>query len=185
MARLTGPTAVGVAALTQHFNTIMGAIEQGATVQQLWQAVQQASELANTNLAGASIFDMNYVAGAARSILSGEANLAAAESNYALDSSMWGWAPWASGQADSWLQDRYQVRYQATMTGPGGEQVPVWGVTDWEGSLEGLTKGQLYDRAITSAQESLDTESPRVVVQLGGAEGFSFGGLTRVQVMRL
>ena len=185
MPRQTGPTSAGIAALLPYFNSIMGAVEQGGRVSDIWAAYNNAVEIAGGTRGDASIFDMNYVAGYARALHSAEGALSAAADTQALESSMWAWAPWAAGETDSWLQDRYQVRYQATLTGPDGEERPIWGVTDWEGSLEGVTKGQLWDRATVSAQEALDTGSPRVQAQLGMAEGFTLSGVTRVQVMRL
>jgi len=185
MARLTGPTATGVAALMPYFNSLVGAVEQGGTVSDLWAAYRNAVEIAGGALGEASIFDMNFVAGYARQLVSSEGALAAAGGADAIDSTMWAWAPWASGQTDSWLADRYQVRYQAQIVGPDGQSIPVWGVTDWEGSLEGVTKDQMWERSFQSAQEALDTGSPRVQQQLGMLEGASLGSVSRVQIMRL
>lgn len=185
MARLTGPTATGIAALMPYFNALLGAVEQGGTVSDLWAAYRNAVATAGGALGEASIFDMNYVAGYARAVHTAEGQLSGAAPGDVIDSGMWAWAPWAAGNTDSWLADRYQVRYQAGLTGPDGTTVPVWGVTDWEGSLEGVTQGQLYGRALTSAQESLDSGSPRVQAQLGMAEGFTLTGINRVQIMRL
>lgn len=185
MARLTGPTSTGVASLMPYFNSIMGAIERGGSVSDVWAAYRQAAELAGGTLGEASIFDMNLVSGYARQILSAESNLASAAGSDAISGEQWAWAPWAAGQTDSWLADRYQVRYQAELTGADGSTVPIWGVTDWEGSLEGLTKDQMWARSFESAQEALDTGSPRVQAQLGMAEGYTLSNITRVQIMRL
>lgn len=185
MPPLTGPTSEGVAALMPYFNSLLGAVEGGATTSDLWAAYRNAVEIAGGAMGNPSIFDMNYVAGYARALNAAEGNLAAAPGGNAIDSSMWGWAPWAAGETDSWLQDRYQVRYQAEVSHPELGTQQVWGVTDWEGSLEGVTKDQLTARALASAQESLDSGSPRVQAQLGMAEGFTLGGITRVQIMRL
>jgi len=185
MARLTGPTASGIAAILPYFNNILGAVEQGGTVRDIWAAYRQGVEQAGGVLGEASIFDMNYVAGYARAIHSAEGQLAGAAGTDAIGSDMWAWAPWAAGETDSWLTDRYQVRYQATLTGPDGTTQPIWGVTDWEGSLEGLTKDQMMQRAFQSAQEAIDTGSPRVQAQLGMAADFTLSGIERVQIMRV
>lgn len=185
MARLTGPTSSGIAALLPYFNSILGAVERGGSVSDLWSAYRDAVAQAGGVLGEASIFDMNYVAGYARAVHSAETNLSLAAPGDAISSDMWSWAPWAADQTDSYLGERYQIRYQSTMIGPAGETVPVWGVTDWQGSLEGLTQDHIYQRSLVSAQESLDGESPRVLAQLGGAEGFTLSDVDRIQIMRL
>lgn len=185
MPRLTGPTSEGISALMPYFNSLVGAVEAGATTSDLWDAYRSAVELAGGSLGNPSIFDMNYVAGYARAVVSSEGALAAAAPGDALGSDMWSWAPWSAGDTNAWLAERYQVRYQADLSHPDLGSQTVWGVTDWEGSLEGVTKDQLYARALASAQESLDTGSPRVQAQLGMAEGFTLGGISRVQIMRL
>lgn len=185
MARLTGPTSEGIAALMPYFNSLLGAVEQGASTSDLWDAYRSAVSEAGGEIGNPSIFDMNYVAGYARALNTAERNLAAGSPGDVITGDMWGWAPWAGQESSSWLADRYQIRYQAGLTGPEGEGTSVWGVTDWEGSLEGLTKDQLWARASQSAQESLDTGSPGVQAQLGMAEGFTLSGVNRVQIMRL
>jgi hypothetical protein len=168
-----------------YFNSILGAVEQGGSTADLWAAYRNAVELAGGALGEASIFDMNVVAGYARGVHTAEGALAAAPGENPVDSTMWAWAPWAAGSTDAWTTDRYQVRYQATLTGPDGSETPVWGVTDWEGSLEGVTKDQLWARSLESAQIALDTGSPRVQAQLGMVEGVSLSGVSRVQVLRI
>ena len=184
MARLTGPSSEGISALMPYFNNLLGAVQEGATTQQLWDAYRSAVEIAGGELGNPSIFDMNYVAGHARAINNAQVALGAANATDALDSTMWAWAPWSSGDTAQWLTDRYQLRYQAILEGPDG-QVPVWGVTDWEGTLEGLSKQDILDRSLTSAQESLDSGSPRVLAQLGMASGFSVSHVAAVQIMRI
>lgn len=185
MPRAVGPTATGLAQLMPHFNTILGAVERGATTKDLWDAVRAASALANTDLGKVNIFDMNVMSGYARAVQSAEANLAGASGSDVISADMWAWAPWAAGQTDPWLQDRYQIRYQATMQGEDGTLAPIWGVTDLEGDIAGLTQDQILQRAQLSAENSLDTGSPRVAAQLGMASGFSLSGIDRVQIMRL
>lgn len=184
MARLTGPTSEGVSALLPYFNNLLGAVQAGGTTSQLWDAYRSAVELAGGALGNPSIYDMNYVAGHARAVNNAQVSLGAAAATDALDSSMWAWAPWSAGDTAAWLTDRYQLRYQAVLQGEGGPQT-VWGVTDWEGTLEGLSKQDILDRSLQSAQESLDSGSPRVIAQLGMAEGFSVSHIGAVQIMRI
>lgn len=185
MPRLNAPTAEGIAALLPYFNNLLGAVEEGATVGDLWAAYKQAVQIAGGALGNPSIFDMNFIAAQARNIVASEGSLARAELGQAVDSTMWAWAPWAAGDTGAYLTENFMVQYQANLSGPGGDLVPVWGMTDWQGSLEGLTKEQLLGRATTSAQEALDTGSPGVQAQLGMAEGFSFSGITRVKILRV
>lgn len=185
MPRLTGPTSEGIAALMPYFNSLLGAVEQRASTSDLWAAYRHAVEVAGGVLGNPSIFDMNYMAGYARGLANAEANLSAAPGENAIDSTMWGWAPWAAGETDAWLADRFQVRYEAQVSHPELGQQTIWGVTDWEGSLEGVTKDQMLARALASAQESIDSGSPRVQAQLGMEQGFSLDGISRVQIMRL
>ena len=185
MPRVTGPTSAGMAALMPYFNSILGAVEQGANVAGLWQAVRNASELTGGYIQGATIFDMNAMAGYARSILSSEGGLARAAPGDAVDSTMWAWAPWAAGETDSWLQDRYQVRYQVDVVGPNGEPGSVWGTWSPEGSLSGLTAGDVEQAAQLSGQNILDTYDQRALASLGIGEGYSMVGVSRIQIMRL
>jgi len=185
MPRLTGPTAAGIASLLPYFNSLMGAIESGATVSDLWDAYRNAVAIAGGEIGNPSIFDMNYVAGQARSILTAEGNLAAAAGGDAIAGDMWAYAPWAAGETGSFLVDNYQIRYQASLTGPEGDIRQVWGVTDWNTSLEGLTKDQIVGRAFTSGQEALDSGSQRIQQQLGFLEGYALTGIDRVQIMRI
>ena len=181
-----GFTSGGIAALMPYYNEIMSAVERyGWDTRQAWNAYKNGLARTGQDPGGATIADMNYMMQNARSVLTGEQNFAGAPGYAAIDSSMWAWAPWAAGETDAWAQDRYQVRYQATLTGPNGEITPVWGVTDWEGSLEGLSVDQMVARAYESAQNSLDTGSPGVQAQLGMIEGFSLSSVDRVQIMRV
>jgi hypothetical protein len=182
---VTGPTAEGIASLLPYFNAIMGAVEQGATTADLWNAYRNAVSLAGGVLGNPSIQDMNFVSGSARAILRAESSLAAANPGDAITGDHWAFAPWAAQQTDSWLGEHYQIRYEAQLVGPNGEQVPIWGVTDYEGSLEGLTKADIYGRAETSAQYSLDSYGPQILQAKGIGEGFSVAGINRVQIMRI
>lgn len=184
MARITGPSSEGVSRLLPYFNSLLGAVQEGGTTAQLWDAYKNAVATAGGELGGVSIQDMNYVSGYARAINNAQESLGAAQATDALDSSMWAWAPWSAGQSDAWLTDRYQWRYEAQVEREGETQT-IWGVTDWQDSLEGLTKQQVQDRALQSAQESLDGGSPGVMAQLGMETGFAVTGIGAIQIMRI
>lgn len=184
MPRLTGPTSEGIAALMPYFNSILGAVQEGGTTSQLWDAYKGAVEIAGGELGNPSILDMNYVAGYARAINTAEQAFTGAAPSEALSSEMWAWAPWTAGQTDPWLVDRYQLRYAASVE-KEGEQRTIWGVTDWEGSLEGLTKGDIMDRAQASGQIAIDTDSDKILSQLGFEPGWALTGIQTVQIMRI
>jgi hypothetical protein len=180
-----GYTSEGIAALMPYFNTILGAVEQHYTTADLWQAYRNAEQLAGVEPGTPTIQDMNYMRGAAGAVVSAEANLANGAGPDVLAADQWAWAPWAAGDTDSWLSDRYQVRYQGTLTGPEGQTQDWWGTTDLEGSLEGVTKDQILARSLTSGQLALDQYDPSKLSSLGIPEGFNLTGINRVQILRV
>ena len=184
MAGVRNPTAAGLAQLTQFYNTRLGVAEAGGTQTAAWAAYRAGlAEAGVDNVA--NILDMNTVFGQAKANVAAEANLAAAAPGDVITGDMWAWAPWSGGETDSWLQDRYQIRYEAQVLGPDGETQPVWLQTDWEGTLEGLTAGQLEARALESAQNSLDSGSPRVAAILGAMGDYQLAGIGRRYLMRV
>ena len=95
MPRRNQPTAEGVALLMPYVNSITGAIQQGLSRPEIWRAVQAAEAEGGPQLAGASIFDMNYVYSAARSVLRAQDAFGALAPSDAVPRDAWAWAPWA------------------------------------------------------------------------------------------
>ena len=183
MPRATGPSAVGVAALVPYSNTILGAIQQGASVADIWTAVKAAEAEGGPILGNPTIFDMNYVAGQMRAINSAQVEFGKADPGQAVTSEMWAWAPWATQTTAAWGEPSYQLRYQYEATDQNGETNVLWGQTDWQGSID-VTVGDIEDRALGSAQSALDTGSPGAAAVIGDLGGATASNVLAVQILR-
>ena len=170
--------------LLGYSNTILGAIQAGNTVAGIWSAVQAAAEDIGGDLGGASIFDMNYVAGRLRAVAGAESAFGAAQPEQDIDQAMWAWAPWSGPTNASEINPVYQLRYQYQAITPEGDAQWLWGQTDWQGSLD-VTKQAILDRVTGSAQASIDTGSPGAAAILGDLTGVYVAGIGAVQVMRV
>jgi hypothetical protein len=182
--RLTGPTATGVAGLIPYSNTILGAIQGGATVSDIWAAVRGAEAEGGPLLGNPTIFDMNYVAGQMRAINSAQIEFGRADPSQAVTSEMWAWAPWATQTTAAWGEPSYQLRYQYEVTDQNGTVSILWGQTDWQGSID-VTTGDIGDRALGSAQSALDTGSPGAQAVIGDLSGAVATNITAVQILRV
>jgi len=183
MARVNQPTAEGVALLMPYINNITGAIEQGLSRPQIWQAVQAAEAEGGPQIAGATIFDMNYVYTAAKGVLNAQDAFGALNPGDALSADSWAWAPWASQTSAAFGNPQYLIRYEWLGETPQGEQVSQWFQTDWAGSLD-VTQQDIIDRALGSAQLSLNTYQNAQLTALGLPEGVTVTGLGRTQILR-
>jgi hypothetical protein len=174
-----------------YFNNITGAIEQGARTSDLWSLLSGLASEGFPEFAGATIFDMNYVAGQARGIISAQNNFASQAPTDVVESGSWTWAPWAQPTESAFGMPQYQLRYRysaqdaegSPLLDPEGNPLQVWGVTDWSGSLD-TTAQTITDRAFSSAQASLDTGSPGAKNQIGDLAGVSPLDITAVQILR-
>lgn len=184
MAKVNGPTAQGVAALLPYSNAILGAIQAGGSVADIWAAVKGAEAEGGPLLGNPTIFDMNYAAGRARAINSAEQAVGRAAAGDAVTGSMWAWAPWATETTAAWGEPSYQLRYQYQVVDQDGETNVVWGQTDWQGSIEG-TVSDIMDRATGSAQAALDTGSPGAEAVIGDLSGATVTGVTAIQILRV
>lgn len=151
MARVTTPEVAGVSKLMSYGWSIYSAIQAGASVSEIWQAVRSASGTQPGEPIGATIFDMNYVAGLWRQIATSNAALSAAESTQAITSDMWAYAPWTLGGAAALAVPQYQIRYGAVF-GEGDTATTLYRSWTLEGSIEGLTVGDVSNLAFASAQ---------------------------------
>ena len=191
MPRQNAPTAAGVSLLMPYFNNILGAIEQGARVSDLWGTISGLAAEGYPEFAGATIFDMNHVAGQARAIISAQQNFSSLNPTDIVSSDAWAWAPWATPTEAAFGMPSYQVRYSYTaqdaegnpILGSDGMPQNVWGVTDWSGSLD-VTAQDILDRAMSSAQAALDTGSPGAKNQLGDLAGVSPLDISNIQILR-
>jgi hypothetical protein len=174
-----------------YFNNITGAIEQGARVSDLWSMIAGLAAEGFPEFAGATIFDMNYVASQARGIISAQNNFASQAPTDAVEAGSWTWAPWAQPTDSAFGMPQYQLRYRHTATDaegnllvdPEGNPLQVWGVTDWSGSLDTSVQ-TILDRAFSSAQAALDTGSPGAKSQVGDTSGVSPLDISAVQILR-
>jgi hypothetical protein len=183
MPRRNAPTAEGVALLLPYVNNITGAIEQGMSRPQIWSEIQAAEAEGGPQIAGATIFDMNYVYTAAKGVLNAQDAFGNLSAQDPIPSEAIAWAPWAVQTTAAQLNPEYQIRYEWQGTTPDGEQVSQWFQTDWSGSLD-TTAQTVMDRALTSAQLSLDSYQSAQLAALGLPEGVSITGLGRVQILR-
>ena len=170
MARRIGPSAAGVSRLNQYAWSIASAIDAGGTVQEIWNAVKGAAQLAPGETLGASIFDMNYVAGSMRALLNGRDTMAAAPLDAAITSDMWGWAPWAEVSQAAMLQPRWSVRFETLYTLADGAEGSVWRSWNFTGSIEGLTVGDIQNQVDQTAQIMAGPESTSPLTPEGTIE---------------
>lgn len=191
MARVNVPTAEGLSLLAPYWSTILGAREQGYRSYEVWSLLNEQFQAGGPAYAGASIFDLNEYWQRAGQVISAEQAFGQAQPGEAVTGQMWAWAPWAAPDAAAWQTPNYMVNYStAALDSEGqilldeaGNPVPVWGATDWQGSID-VTTQDILDRVLGSAQAALDTGSPGTAVQLDGAGGSSLGQVLSVQIMR-
>lgn len=184
MARSFDPTAAGIAKLLAYSNNILGSVQSGGNVQDIWAAVRAGVAAGGGSIEGASIFDMNFVAGNAREINSAQIAVSKAQPGQAVDSTMWAWAPWSARDTAAQLDPSYLLRYQYEVQHADGSLHTLWGQTDWQGSLDG-TVDALMERAQGSAQAALDTGSPGALAVLGDLGGAFVTGVGALQVLRV
>jgi hypothetical protein len=178
-----GPTAAGVSLLMPYVNNITGAVEAGMSRSQIWAEVQAAEAEGGPQIAGATIFDMNYMYTAAKGVLNAQDAFGSLNPGDAIPGDAWAWAPWAAQTAAAWANPEYVMRYEWLGETPDGDQVSQWFQTDWSGSLD-VTQQDVLDRALGSAQLSLDSYQTSQLTALGLPEGVTTTGLGRVQILR-
>jgi len=183
VARVNQPTAEGVALLMPYMNNFIGAMEEGLSRPQIWQALQAAEAEGGPQIAGASIFDFNHVYTQARGVLNAQDAFGALNPGDALSSDAWSWAPWADQTTAAFANPEYTVRYEWLGQTPEGAGVSQWFQTDWSGSID-VTKQDFLDRALGSAQLALDSYQSSRLSALGLPEGVSVTGIGRVQILR-
>lgn len=191
MPRNNQPTAAGVSALLAVSNSLLGGIEDGVSRAELWGIAQAAAAEAGSDLGGATIFDMNYVYSKLSAVNQAQIAFDNALPNYAIEGNQWAWAPWSGPDSATFATESYQLRFSYQVQLPDGTQSTIWGQTDWQGSLDfndsgvPLTKQDILDRALGSAQMSLNTGSPGALNQLGGLTGGVVSGIGQLQILRV
>jgi hypothetical protein len=166
-----------------YFNTIQGLRSEGFSLQDIWGELHAAEEAGGPIIAGASIFDMNFMVGRADQINRASDAMAAAPLENAIDSTMWAWAPWSGPAPDTNAFERFQIRFQVdtTTTDPGS---PLWMQTTWEGPLEGFSIADIVNDSTFVAQSALDQYDPDKLMDLGLASGGTITGIGDIQIMR-
>ena len=183
MPRRVGPSAAGIAALQPYNNTILGAIQNGASNAEIWQAVKDAGGVFAPGQ-GPTIFDMNAVAGRNRAVNAAQEAVAAGDPSQLVTSDMWAPAPWSDASTGFWGEPEYQLRGQFDVTLPSGDNVTVWGQTDWQGSLD-VPLQNLLDRATQSATEAFGGYSPTDLGVRSELAGAVVNNVTALQIMRV
>lgn len=183
MPRRNGPTAEGVSLLMPYINSITGAIEAGLSRPQIWREVQAAEAEGGPQIAGATIFDMNYVYTAARQVLNAQEGFGALEPTDTVTSDAWAWAPWAARTTAAELNPQYLIRYQWQGVDPEGNPVSQWFQTDWDGGLD-VTAQDIIDRTMASAQLSLSSYQTAQLAALGLPSGVTVTGIANTQILR-
>lgn len=191
MARSFEPSAEGIAALTPYWTSILGARSQGGSRTDAWAAVQEGFQAGGASPIGATIFDMNEMWRRVGEVILAQDAFGAAEVGQAVTNEMWSWAPWATPDTAAWQTPNYMLNYtvQAVdaegnlLVDDEGEPIPVYGATDWQGSID-VTTADVIDRVLGSAQSALDTGSPGTRNQLSGLGATGLGEVLSVQILR-
>lgn len=191
MARSFDPTAEGLNLLSPYWSSIVGARAQGLRQSDVWGVLTEIFQEGGPSFQGATIFDMNAMWGKAGEVLTAEANFGAAAPTDAVSGGMWAWAPWAFPDTAAWQTPNYMINYAtAALDAEGnillddaGNPIPVWGATDWQGSID-VTTQDVIDRVLGSAQSALDTGSPGTRNQLTAAGATGLGDVLSVQILR-
>lgn len=189
MARVNQPTAQGVSLLMPYFNNFLGAIEAGMSRPQIWSEIQAAEAEGGPQIAGASIFDFNYIYTQANGVLKAQDAFGKLNPGDAISSDSWTLAPWAQRSAATFADPQFLVRYEWQGVTPEGVQVSGWFSTDFANpdgpglGLSGVTKDTLVSRAMGSAQLSLDSYQSGRLDALGLPEGVSITGIGNVQIL--
>ena len=185
------PTAEGISLLSPYWNTIVGARQQGFNRAEVWGLINEQFQEGGPSFQGATIFDMNHYWSRAGELLNAETAFSQANPADAVEGSMWAWAPWAVPSSAEWQTPNYLLNYARSamdaegnlITDEEGNPVNIWGMTDWQGSID-VTAGDIVDRVLGSSESALDINSPRIGAQLADVGGIGFGDINTVQIMR-
>lgn len=191
MARTNQATAEGISLLSPYWSTIVGARAQGLSRSDTWGLLEEGFQAGGASFRGATIFDMNAMWQRAGQVLSAEAAFGSSPRENPVTGDMWAWAPWAGPSTAAWQSPQYMINYATAATDAEGNvllddegnPIPVWGATDWSGSLD-VTTGAVIDRVIGSAQAALDTGSPGIRNQFAAIRATSLGDVLSVQILR-
>ena len=191
MARSFDPTAEGLSLLSPYWSTILGARQQGYTRAEVWGLIQEAFQEGGPSFQGATIFDMNTMWSRAAEVITAEVNFGRAAPTDAVSGDMWAWAPWATPDVAAWQTPNYMINYAVSaldaegniLLDEAGNPIPVWGATDWQGSID-VTTGDIIDRVSGSAMAALDTDSPGALRQMEAAGASGLGTVLSVQILR-
>ena len=191
MARSFEPTAAGMAALAPYWSSFVSARSQGLRSTDMWGIMQEAFQAGGPALEGATIFDVNAMWARAGETLTAAAAFGNASPGDAVTGDHWAWAPWATPDTAAWQTPTYMINYAVQgvdaegnlMFDETGNPVPVWGATDWQGSLD-VTVQDVLDRIQGSATAALDTGSPGMAAQMAGQSVSALGQVLTAQIMR-
>jgi hypothetical protein len=184
VARTFGPTPEGTSKLLAYANTILGAIQAGGNVGDIWDAVQAGEAAGGPLTSGSTIFDMNYVAGLMRAINNAEIAVGNAPEGSSVTADMWAWAPWADQSTPAWGEPNYQIRYSYDIQFATGETQTLWGQTDWAGSIDGPLTA-ITDRALGSAQQAIGSYPGGINSAGIDLSGASVTGVGAIQILRV
>jgi|SRR5215469_7670415 len=107
-------------ALGWAFGSIMGATYQGLSTSELWQSLRDAAESQGLSTLGLSASDVSSLRGYAAQIRDSAENLANADPNASLDSSMIGVAPWSMDLNTLNVAPEYWARVEMTVADEQG-----------------------------------------------------------------
>lgn len=185
------PTAEGTSLLTPYWSSYVNARSQGLRSSDMWGIMNEQFESGGPAFAGATIFDNNRMWQRAGELIQAQDRFGQAAPTDAVSGDMWAWAPWTSPTTADWQTPNYMVNYaHAAVDAEGnilrddnGAPIPVWGATDWQGSID-VTTQDIIDRVMGSAQSALDTGSPGTTGQLSAAGAVGVGDVLAVQILR-
>jgi hypothetical protein len=191
MARSYEPTAEGISLLTPYWSSIAGARAQGYNRGETWSIIQEQFQAGGPSYAGATIFDMNAMWARAGEMLNAQTAFGQAAPTDAVTGEMWAWAPWTTPTTADWQTPNYMINYATAavdaegnlLVDDNGQPIPVWGATDWQGSID-VTTQDIVDRVMGSAQAALDTGSPGTRNQMQAAGAIGLGDVLAVQILR-
>lgn len=129
-------------ALGWAFGAIQGAVYEGLSTADVWQALRNAAESQGLDTLGLNAVDVSQLRGYAAQMRQAADNLQNATPENSIDASMIGYAPWSMSQDTLNVTPEYWARVEMTVADEQGNTSTGWTTMTGINSLN-MTAGQL------------------------------------------